>query len=74
MDNNALLDVRNKFFSGDTVEMIFPDLEDDKKFVINKIIDQAGNKLQFTKPNTIVKLELPFIPRKMGILRKKIEV
>jgi putative protease len=74
MDNNALLDVRNKFFSGDTVEMIFPDLEDDKKFVINKIIDQEGNKLQFTKPNTIVKLELPFIPRKMGILRKKIEV
>ena len=71
--NNIILDVRNKFIVGDPVEIIYPNLDEDRKFTVKKILDENGNELDFTKPNTYVKIELPFYPQKMGILRKKIE-
>ena len=66
------VDVRNKFFAGDNIEIIYPDISKDKKFKVNKIFDDQGNKLDFTKPNTFVYLPLDFKSEPFGILRKKI--
>jgi hypothetical protein len=71
-DNIAYVQVKAKFKVGETIEIIFPDWETDILFKVDKILDEEDNPVVYTKPNTIVKLNLgkPIPP--FGILRKKI--
>ena len=71
-DKTILLDVRAKFSLGEMVEIIYPDLNNDKSFTVKEIFDETGEEIEFTKPNTFVKVGVPFISRENGILRKKI--
>ncbi len=73
-DDHLIVDVRNKFFKNDKIEIIYPEFENDMKFRVKNIIDENGASLEFTKPNTIVKIPFPYQKRKYGILRQKIEV
>jgi putative protease len=68
----AFIQVKAKFKVGETIEIIFPDWETDILFKVDKILDEQDNPVVYTKPNTIVKLNLrkPIPP--FGILRKKI--
>jgi putative protease len=71
-DNIAYVQVKAKFKVGETIEIIFPDWETDIMYKVDKILDEEDNPVVYTKPNTIVKLNLgkPIPP--FGILRKKI--
>ena len=68
----AEIAIRAKFKIGDEIEFIFPDRKTDFSWHVDNICDEENNPISFTKPNTIVKLELPEVPQSMGILRKRI--
>ena len=73
VDKNFItLDVRAKFSLNEEIEIIYPDFDNDKSFVVKEILDENGNNLEFTKPNTFVTLKIPFVANENGILRKKI--
>ena len=66
------VDVRNKFLKGEEIEIIYPNLDNDKKFTVTKILDESNNEIDFTKPNTFVKIPVNFPTYEFGILRKSI--
>jgi len=68
----ASVEIRAKFSIGEEIEFIFPDPKKDIQFKVDKILNEENEYIGFTKPNTIVKLELPEVPQSMGILRKRI--
>ena len=64
--------VRGKFQTHDELEIIFPDSENDFTFKVGKIFDGDDRPLEFSKPNTTVKLEKPRqIDYESGIIRRK---
>ena len=70
--NETYVFVRSKFFAEDEIDIIFPDINDDLHLKGVQIFDEENNSLDFTKPNTIVKLKLNQNIPMHGILRKKI--
>ncbi|MCF7793397.1 MAG: U32 family peptidase [Candidatus Cloacimonetes bacterium] len=64
--------MRAKFKVGDEIEIIFPNRKDDMKWIVDNILDEEDNPLEFTKPNTIIKIILPKKVPAHGILRKKV--
>lgn len=66
------ISMKAKFNLHDEIEFIFPDRNADFTWQVNNILDAENNPLEFTKPNTIIKINLPRIVPDFGILRKKI--
>ncbi len=73
IDNEFIeVDIKAKFSIGDDVDFIFPDIEDDFTVTISQIYDREGNLIEFTKPNTIIRLRLENPVKEHCLLRKKI--
>ncbi|MFC1887307.1 U32 family peptidase [Candidatus Cloacimonadota bacterium] len=70
--NIIFVEVRSKFSLNDEIEVIFPRSENDIKIKVNKIMSEDSELISFTKPNTVVKLEMPVVVEPHGILRMKI--
>jgi len=67
-----IINIRGKFSTGDEIDFIFPNITDDFSIVVNKIFDIDDQEIEFSKPNTFVKLKLNRAIPEWGILRKKI--
>jgi U32 family peptidase len=63
--------IRSKFSLNDEIEFIFPDRRNDFKWKVNNIFDEEDVPLEFTKPNTVVKIVLPKKVNSKGIIRIK---
>ncbi|MDP8267506.1 MAG: U32 family peptidase [Candidatus Tenebribacter davisii] len=68
---SVYIKVKAKFSTGDEIEFIFPDRTEDFKLTVKKIYDEENNQIQYTKPNTITRLNLDKKIPKWGIVRKK---
>lgn len=62
-EGGLILEVRNAFNIGDTLEFL-PFQGETKSFQVQSMIDLAGREVQRTKPSTLIKL--PFIPEIQG--------
>ena len=71
-DDFVEIDIKAKFSIGDEVDFIFPEIENDFTCKISEIFDLNDNSIEFTKPNTIVRLKLSHLVKEHCILRKKI--
>ena len=72
-DGYAIVELRNKFLLGDEIEILSNGDSFNKKFIVEKILDEKGNKIEEAKK---VKQKLfvkcPYNLTKYDILRKKI--
>lgn len=66
------VNVKARFSAGDLIEMIFPDPASDLDFRITRIYDEENNSLNFTKPNTVVKIAFDQKIPEFGILRMEL--
>ena len=64
--------VRAKFSVGDEIEIIFPDMNNDLSLEISKLYNEEGELISFTKPNTIVRIDIDKEIPPYGIVRKNI--
>ena len=71
-DNSVEIAVKSKFELGDLIDFIFPDYRKDFQMKIDKIINEQGQEILFSKPNTSVFLEVSKTISEYGIIRKKI--
>jgi putative protease len=69
--NEIKVAIRAKFKKGDDLEFIFPQREADFNWLADKFFDEEDNLLESTKPNTIVKFNLPKNIPTNGIIRLK---
>ncbi len=67
----AYISVRAKFEIGEEIEIIFPKIEEDLNIKIESILDENDEKIPFSKPNTIIKIQIGKKISKFGIVRKK---
>ncbi len=67
--NSALIGVRGKFCVGDTIEVMSRCKENDFLWNVTAILDELGNPVEFTRPNTRVWLEFDRSVGKYDILR-----
>lgn len=66
----AKIEVRNHFKLNDELEVFGPTI-DNKRFVIEEIYDEEGNKIEVAnKPMQILKIKLPFEVSESDMLRK----
>jgi U32 family peptidase len=68
---SAFISIKAKFCIGDEIEFIFPDSKDDFKIIVKNIFNEENELIQFTKPNTIIRLDLDKKLPEWGIVRKK---
>ncbi|MBL7149767.1 MAG: U32 family peptidase C-terminal domain-containing protein, partial [Candidatus Cloacimonetes bacterium] len=61
-----------KFSVGDEIEIIFPDMNNDLSLEISKLYNEEGELISFTKPNTIVRIDIDKEIPPYGIVRKNI--
>ncbi len=71
-DHYAWVSVLSKFSKGETISFIFPDISDDFDITVSQLIQEDDTPIDFTKPNTIVKIPLNKKIPENGILRKQI--
>ncbi|MCB5249658.1 MAG: U32 family peptidase [Candidatus Cloacimonetes bacterium] len=64
--------VLSKFSKNEEISFVFPDMSNDFSLIIAEIYDENDNLIEFTKPNTIVKIPVNRILKNYGILRKQI--
>jgi len=64
--------IRSKFVLGDTLEIIFPQIDQDIEYKVQQILDKSGKLLTLTKPNTTIKLPIQDKLPPNGIIRKKL--
>lgn len=69
---SAFISIKAKFKIGDEIEFIFPNRNADFKLLVESIYNEEKESIQFTKPNTIIRLDLDKKLPKWGIVRKKI--
>jgi len=67
------VNVKSKFSAGEYIELVFPDRSQDIKMKAGNMINEESEQIFFTKPNTVVKIEIEGKCPSQGILRKKIE-
>lgn len=68
-DGYALIEQRNNFKLGDTVEVFGPNTEP-QVFLVVELIDEEGNSVQSAKhPQEKLKIKVPFKVRKYDVLR-----
>ncbi len=70
--NSIFISIRAKFNLGEEIEIIFPDRQDDFTIKVNNIFDEEGLPISYTKPNTIIRIDLENRIPINGIVRKKI--
>ncbi|MDP8200917.1 MAG: U32 family peptidase [Candidatus Tenebribacter burtonii] len=68
---SAYISIKAKFCIGDEIEFIFPDKKNDFKMSVNSIFNEEDEQIKFTKPNTIIRLDLDKKLPEWGIVRKK---
>lgn len=73
-DKYCFIEVRAKFEVGDIIEFISPDINNDFKIKVKEILDENNEIINFTKPNTTVKMKLSHQIQRFAILRKQIDV
>ena len=64
--------IRAKFSVGDEIEIIFPDMNNDFSLKISNLYNEKGESISFTKPNTIVRVDINKEIPPFGIVRKNI--
>lgn len=64
--------IRAKFNVGDKIEIIFPDMNNDFLLEVSNLYNEEGEPISFTKPNTIVRIDIDKEIPSYGIVRKKI--
>ncbi|HPY97086.1 MAG TPA: U32 family peptidase [Candidatus Cloacimonadota bacterium] len=67
----AWVAVLSKFSLAEEISFIFPDLNTDFTLKIEELFDETGHQIDFTKPNTIVKIPINRTIPNFGILRKQ---
>lgn len=72
VNGSAFISIKAKFSIGDEIEFIFPDSKADFSLTVESIYNEDNQLIQFTKPNTIIRLSLDKNLPKWGIVRKKI--
>lgn len=73
-DGNAVMHQRNKFYPGDTLEVLSPGTEP-RTFVIGSLYDENMQPIEDTRhPNMIIRTKLPFCVPANSFLRKRREV
>ncbi len=73
-DGRAIVTQRNRFASGDTLELIAPDCEP-VSFEVGELTDAEGLRIrEAIHPEMLVHLRLPFAAPKHSILRKKVDL
>jgi putative protease len=70
--NLLQVNVKARFSLGEEVELVFPQRQFDRKFVVENIRNEDDEQIYFTKPNTIIKIDINGEFPPWGILRKKI--
>lgn len=69
--NLLKIQILNKFEIGDELEIIFPNIEDDIRIIVDKIYSEDKQIIEFTKPNTNAFLEYSGNVPSHGLVRKK---
>ena len=64
--------IRAKFSVGDKIEVIFPDMNNDLSLEISNLYNEKDEPISFTKPNTIVRVDINKEIPPYGIVRKNI--
>ena len=70
--NKVKIAIRAKFEVGDTIEFIFPAVEQDFCYLVQEIHDEKGRTVQKTNPNSTITLPLDKTIPSHGIIRKKL--
>jgi putative protease len=71
-NQNVWVSVLSKFSVNETIGFIFPDINDDFEVKITHLFDENELPIEFTKPNTVVKIPVSKSVPDNGILRKRI--
>jgi len=71
-DNWLQVNVKSKFSVGEKIELVFPDRSADRKIEVVQLLNEEETQIYFTKPNTVIKIEIEGKCPSQGILRKKI--
>ncbi len=66
------IDIKAKFEIGETIELIFPNFEDDLRYKVQEIFDESMRPISKTDPNSTVFLKIDKKLPPFGIIRKKI--
>lgn len=69
---SVFVSIKSKFQIDDEIEFIFPDIEEDFKIIVTQIFNEDNERIQQTKPNTLIRLDLDRKIPDWGIVRKKI--
>lgn len=71
-DGNAVLTQRNRFYAGDTLELLTPDGKEPVAFPVSYMEDAAGNAIGDAKyPGMTVRMKLPRRAPEYSILRRE---
>lgn len=69
-DDRIYFDALSKISVGDTIEVIYPRLQDDVRITVETLMDADGNAVQNTRPNFRYTLPLTQNDLKGGLIRK----
>ncbi|MDP8220396.1 MAG: U32 family peptidase C-terminal domain-containing protein [Candidatus Stygibacter frigidus] len=73
-ENNWItVNVKSKFSVDEEIELVFPNRSGDIRMKAGNMINEESEQIFFTKPNTVVKIEIEGKCPSQGILRKRIE-
>ena len=71
----AIIEIKNKLFVGDTLELLVPNSIETKQFKIEQLFDsETDEKIEFVNPGQVgqtVKMKIPFDIKKSWIIRRK---
>ncbi len=62
----------HKFSLGETIDFVFPDHHADFSYIVREILDEEGNLIDFSKPNTYLSLRVDKKIPEFGLVRKKV--
>lgn len=65
----ALVEVRNKFSKGDTLEVFGPD-QDNEQFIVEDMFDEDGTIEVANRPKALIWIKVPFLVKPYYMLRK----
>jgi putative protease len=71
-DDCAVIECYSKFSRGEEIELIFPNPQDDFKVKVSRMTNEDGEEIEFTKPNTNVRLYTGNKLTEYGLVRKHI--
>jgi len=74
IDGWIYINILAKFSLNDTIEFIFPNPNEDFSLLVKEILNEENEKIEFTKPNTTVKIQLGKIIPDNGLVRIKTKI